>query len=125
VTKAKARPKNSARAFQNASRAAGERRYELCLFVAGTTPLSVAALTNVISVCEEHLPERYDLAVVDVYQQPVRARADQIVAVPTLLKRRPLPVRRLIGDLSDRRQVLAGLDLPADVPAEHEKRSQE
>lgn len=121
ATTAKSARKGRTRAFSAASRVA-ERRYELCLFIAGTTPLSVAALTNVISICEDRLPERYDLVVVDVYQQPARAKAHQIVAVPTLLKNQPLPARRLIGDLSDRVQVLSGLGLPADPPAGNEKR---
>jgi circadian clock protein KaiB len=121
ATRAKTVRKRQTRAF-NATPRLTERRYELCLFIAGTTPLSVAALTNVVSICEEHLPERYDLVVVDVYQQPARAKSHQIIAVPTLLKNQPLPARRLIGDLSDRVQVLSGLGLPADPPAGNEKR---
>jgi circadian clock protein KaiB len=99
-----------------------EERYELCLFIAGTTPGSSAALATVIAVCEERLAERYDLTVVDVYQEPARAKAEQIIAVPTLLKKRPAPVRRLIGDLSDRKQMLIGLGLPPERPTRHAKK---
>src|SRR4051812_43574372 len=87
---------------------AGAEQYELLLFIAGTTPGSSAALATVIATCEELLAERYELVVIDVYQEPARAKAEQIIAVPTLLKKRPLPVRRLIGDLSDRKQLLIG-----------------
>jgi circadian clock protein KaiB len=96
-------------------------RYELQLFIAGTTPLSAAALANVVEVCEERLRGQYDLVVVDIYQEPARARAAQIVAVPTLLKKSPAPMRRLIGDLSDRTQVLSGLGVPAVAHQAHEK----
>jgi circadian clock protein KaiB len=95
-------------------------RYELYLFIAGTTPLSAAALANIVDICEERLTGQCDLVVVDIYQEPARAMAAQIVAVPTLLKKSPLPVRRLIGDLSDRTQVLSGLGLPAAARQTHE-----
>jgi circadian clock protein KaiB len=75
------------------------------------TPRSTRALANLKAICEEHLKGHYDLQVIDVYQQPVLARGDQIIAVPTLIKRLPPPLRRMIGDLSDREQVLIGLDL--------------
>lgn len=105
-----AKPRDAARAFRAAATKA-EERYELCLFIAGTTRLSSAALDTVISICEDRLPNRYDLVVVDVYQQPAQAKVHQVIAVPTLLKKRPGPVRRLVGDLSDRAQVLRGLGL--------------
>jgi circadian clock protein KaiB len=81
------------------------------LYVAGMTPRSARALANIKEICEEHLKGIYALQVIDIYQQPVLAQGDQIIAVPTLLKRLPLPLRRLIGDLSDRERVLIGLDL--------------
>ena len=87
------------------------QRYVLCLYVAGMTPRSVRALANLRSVCDEHLAGRYDLQVVDLYQQPVLARGEQIVALPTLIRRLPPPLRRLIGDLSNRERVLVGLDI--------------
>jgi circadian clock protein KaiB len=81
------------------------------LYVAGMTPRSARAIANIQEICEEHLKGLYVLEVIDIYQQPVLAEGDQIIAVPTLLKKLPLPLRRLIGDLSDRERVLIGLDL--------------
>ncbi len=107
------RRKDSADVFVAAAARASNQRYELTLFIAGTTPLSARALANVVAVCEERLAGRFDLTVVDVYQEPKRAAESQIVAIPTLLKKRPLPLKRLIGDLSDRAAVLRGLELPA------------
>ena len=84
-------------------------RYSLRLFVTGTTPKSARAIQNIRAICEEQLHDRYDLEVIDIYQHPERIKPDQIVATPTLIKEEPSPVRRLIGDLSDRPRVLAGL----------------
>ena len=75
------------------------------------TPRSTRAIANIKEICEEHLKGRYDLQVIDLYQQPVLAEGDQIIAVPTLIRKLPLPLRRIIGDLSDRERVLVGLDL--------------
>jgi circadian clock protein KaiB len=86
-------------------------QYVLRLYVTGLTPRSVRAITNIKEICEEHLKGRYDLQVIDIYQQPVLARGEQIIAVPTLIKKLPPPLRRIIGDLSDRERVLIGLDL--------------
>lgn len=86
-------------------------RYVLRLYVTGMTPRSARAVRNLRSICDEHLRDRCDLEVIDIYQQPVLTRADQIVAAPTLIRRLPLPMRRIIGDMSDRERVLAGLDL--------------
>ena len=85
----------------------------LRLYVTGLTLRSSQAIARLQSVCEEFLQGRYDLEVIDIYQQPELARSAQLVAAPTLIKELPLPVRRLIGDLSDRRRVLVGLDLPS------------
>src|ERR1035437_2993081 len=85
--------------------------YVLRLYVSGSTSKSALAIENIKRICEQHLKSRYDLQVVDIYQQPSLARDDQIVAVPTLIKRSPLPLRRLIGALSDLKKVLFGLDL--------------
>lgn len=85
--------------------------YELRLYVAGTTPLSTRAIANIKKICAEHLQGRYDLQVIDLYQQPLLAKGDQIIAVPTLIRKLPLPLRRIIGDLSNRERVLIGLDL--------------
>ena len=89
----------------------GKHHYELRLYVTGMTPRSTAALATIKAICEEHLAGRYQLEVIDIYQQPTLASDEQIVACPTLVKRLPAPVRRFIGDLSDRERVLLGLDL--------------
>lgn len=88
-------------------------RFVLRLYVTGTTARSMRAIANLRRLCEQHLAGRYDLQVVDVYQQPELAAREQLVAAPTLVKESPLPLRRLVGDLSDQQRVLAGLDLPA------------
>ncbi len=85
--------------------------YELRLYVAGMTPRSMLAITNIREICAEHLKGRYHLRVIDLYQQPVLAEGEQIVALPTLIRKLPPPLRRIIGDLSDRERVLIGLDL--------------
>lgn len=88
-----------------------EGHYVLLLYVTGNSPRSGEAITNIRAVCDEYLREHYTLEVVDIYQQPVRARDEQIIAAPTLLKRFPLPPKRLIGDLSDRARVVTALNL--------------
>jgi circadian clock protein KaiB len=85
--------------------------YVLRLYVAGTTPNSVRAIENIKRICEEYLKGRYDLEVVDIYQQPMLAKGDQIIAVPTLIKKLPLPLRKYIGDMSTTERILVGLDL--------------
>lgn len=94
-----------------AASAHGAGRYVLRLFVSGLTERSTRAVENVRRICESHLNGRYDLEVIDIYQQPELARGEQIVAAPTLIKTLPLPLRRVIGDLSDTERVLVGLDL--------------
>jgi len=83
----------------------------LRLYVAGQTPNSVQAIENMKRICEEFLKGRYDLEVIDIYQQPLLAKGDQIIAVPTLIKRLPLPLRKFIGDMSATERILVGLDL--------------
>jgi len=91
--------------------------YRLRLFVTGTTPRSARAIQNIRAICEDHLHDRYDLEVIDIYQHPEHVKAEQIVVTPTLVKQFPLPVRKLIGDLSDRDRVLVGLDIvPRQLP---------
>lgn len=90
---------------------APQGHYVLRLYVAGSTPQSSRAIENMAQLCEEHLKGSYDLEVIDLYQHPSLARGEQIIAVPTLIKELPLPLRRLIGDLSDTQRVLVGLDL--------------
>lgn len=86
-------------------------RYLLKLYLAGETPRSRAALANLRSLCEEHLPGQYELIVIDLIQQPKLARTDQILAIPTLVRSLPTPIARIIGDLSDTEQVLMGLNI--------------
>ena len=86
-------------------------KYLLRLYVTGTTGKSVRAIQNVRRICEEHLNGVYDLEVVDIYKNLPLARGDQIIAAPTLIKRLPSPLRRLIGDMSDEQRVLVGLDI--------------
>ena len=85
--------------------------YILRLYITGTTPKSTRAVHNLTKLCQERLAGRYELEVIDIYQQPARASAAPIVAVPALLKELPLPVRTLIGDLSNEQQLIAGLGL--------------
>jgi circadian clock protein KaiB len=86
-------------------------KYILRLYITGLTSRSARTLENLQRFCEKHLAGRYELQVIDVYQQPDLARTEQIVAVPTLIKKLPLPLRRLIGDMSDEERVLIGLDI--------------
>jgi len=79
--------------------------------VTGTTGRSIRAIQNVRRICDEHLPGGYDLEVVDIHKNLALARVDQIIAAPTLIRRLPKPPRRLIGDMTDERRVLIGLDL--------------
>jgi len=90
-----------------------KQHYELRLYVSGSSPRSGLAIANVRSLCDEFLAGRYDLEVIDIYQQPAVAAHEQIIAAPTLIKITPVPSRRLIGDLSDRQKVLIGLNLAA------------
>jgi circadian clock protein KaiB len=88
--------------------------YVLCLYVSGSTPRSARSIYNLRRICEERLSGRYRLEVIDIYQQPELARQEQIIAAPTLVKKLPLPLRKLVGELSDQERVLVGLDLKAD-----------
>jgi circadian clock protein KaiB len=90
---------------------AGDEQYCLRLYVTGTTPKSNGAITNIKRICEAHLKGRYTLEVIDIYQQPVLTKGEQIIAAPTLIKRLPLPLRRFIGEMNDTERILVGLDL--------------
>jgi circadian clock protein KaiB len=92
-------------------REAPATHYVLRLYVTGMTARSVRAVENVRRICSKHLAGAYELQVVDLYQQPDLARQEQVVAAPTLVKKHPLPLRRLVGDMSNERRVLGGLDL--------------
>ena len=85
--------------------------YSLRLYVAGQTPKSVLAFTNLKQICEEHLLGRYEIEIIDLLENPQLARGDQILAVPTLVRRLPEPIKKIIGDLSNTERVLVGLDL--------------
>ena len=86
-------------------------KYILRLYITGTTSRSALALTNLKKICEEYLEGRYELEVIDLYRMPSLAKDEQIIAAPTLIKKLPLPFRRIIGDMSDVEKVLMGLDL--------------
>lgn len=103
--------KRATTALERSSARPGEPQCVLRLYVAGMTPRSGRAIANINEICQEHLKGHYALQVIDLYQQPTLAKGDQIIAVPTLIRKLPLPLRRIIGDLSDRERVLVGLDL--------------
>jgi circadian clock protein KaiB len=90
---------------------ASKEMWNLRLYVAGPTPRAMAALDNLKKLCEEHLAKKYTIEVVDLLKSPQLAKGDQIVAVPTLVRKLPEPVRKIIGDLSNTEKVLVGLDL--------------
>ena len=85
--------------------------YDLRLFITGATPNSVRAVNNIKTICEHHLKGRYSLEIIDVYQQEIAAEQEQLVALPLLIKKMPLPERRMIGDLSNTEKVLKGLGI--------------
>jgi circadian clock protein KaiB len=99
-------------AFEKALKRAALKRakYILRLYVTGSSTRSLRAIYNLKKICDEHLPD-YDLEVIDIYKNPVAAREEQILAAPTLVKRLPEPLRRFVGDLSDTKKVLVGLDI--------------
>jgi circadian clock protein KaiB len=86
-------------------------RYVLRLYVVGLTPRSTLAVERIKAICERYLPKRYELTIIDLYQQPYLARQAQVIAAPTLVKESPLPLRRIIGDMADESRVLRGLDV--------------
>ncbi len=88
-----------------------EGRYVLRLYVTGPTSLARRAILNINAICAEHLRGMYDLEIIDMHQKPALAKDEQILAAPTLIKKLPLPLRRIVGDLSDHDRVLFGLDL--------------
>ena len=102
-------------AHRTATGASDDDIWRLRLYVAGQTPRSLTAFANLRQLCEEHLKGKYEIEVVDLLENPQLARGDQILALPTLVRKLPLPVRRIIGDLSNTERVLVGLDLrPAE-----------
>ena len=88
-----------------------EQRWELRLYVAGQTPKSILALKNITRYCQENLEGRYSIEVIDLLKTPQLAEGDQIIAIPTLIRKVPVPIRKIIGDLSDEEKVLVGLNI--------------
>jgi circadian clock protein KaiB len=99
------KPKSPARSRRT------KKNYELRLYVAGQTPKSLAAFANLKKICEEHLNGQYHIEVIDLLKQPQLASGDQILAIPTLVRKLPEPIKKIIGDLSDTERVLVGLDV--------------
>lgn len=99
--------------FEKSLKAKQERAemYILRLYVTGMTPKSINAIENIRKICEANLKGRYELEVIDIYQQPEFAKKEEIIAAPTLIKKLPLPLRKFIGDMSNKEKILIGLDL--------------
>ena len=105
--------------FEKSLQANGKEKYVLRLYVTGMTPKSINAIENIRKICEENLRGRYELEVIDIYQQPEYAKKEEIIAAPTLIKKLPLPLRKFIGDMSNKERILIGLDL---VPKKDKKK---
>ncbi|UUX93278.1 circadian clock KaiB family protein [Methanoplanus endosymbiosus] len=99
------------RSFEEAIENIGKGNFILTLYITGQTPGSQRAIRNIKKICDEELQGRYELEIIDIYQQPELAKNAELVAAPTLVKTLPAPIRRLVGDMSDRERVLAGLGL--------------
>src|SRR5512145_2040218 len=107
----KQRTLSTKEALEAAARQADQQKYVLRLYIAGLTPKSREAIRTVTAICDEHLAGRYELEVVDIYQQPTLAKGEQIIAAPTLIKELPVPLRRFIGSMANKEKLLVGLDL--------------
>lgn len=105
------RPRTLAQIGKQSAREADPEKWDLRLYVAGQTPRSVAALANLKRICEEHLAGRYNIEVVDLMKHPQLAAGDQILAIPTLVRKLPQPIRKIVGDLRDTERALVGLQL--------------
>jgi circadian clock protein KaiB len=105
--------------FEKALHPTGTEKYVLRLYVTGMTPKSINAIENIRKICEENLQDRYELEVIDIYQQPEYAKKEEIIAAPTLIKKLPLPLRKFIGDMSNTEKILIGLNL---VPKKENKK---
>ena len=103
--------KKSTEEFEKAGAKQDRAKYILRLYVTGMTPKSTRAIDNVQRICEKYMEGFYELKIIDIYQQPRLAKEEQIIATPTLIKKLPLPIRRLIGDMSDTERFLVGIDL--------------
>jgi circadian clock protein KaiB len=112
VKKTSTKPAKSTASKKSPARTRRPKKgYELRLYVAGQTPRSIAAFANLKKICEEHLAGEYHIEVIDLLKEPQLASGDQIVAIPTLVRKLPAPIRKIIGDLSDTERVLVGLNL--------------
>jgi circadian clock protein KaiB len=107
----KKRVKTSTAEFEKAVSMPDRAKYVLRLYITGMTPKSTQAITNIKKICETYLTGRYELKVIDIYQQPQLAAGEQIIATPTLIKKLPLPLRRFIGDMSNTEKFFVGIDL--------------
>ena len=110
------KPKSSTKKFEKAGAGTGSGTYVLRLYVAGATPQSNKAITNLKRICEEYIARRYDLEVINIYQQPTLLEGEQIIATPTLIKKLPLPLRKFIGDMANTEKILLGLDIRKKDP---------
>ncbi len=113
-------PLDSTDEFEAAMETRSKERYVLRLYVTGMTPKSISAIENVRKLCEQYLAGRYELEIVDIYQQPTAAKDEQLIAAPTLIKKLPLPLRKFIGDMSNKEKIIVGLDVVAK-PADKKK----
>jgi circadian clock protein KaiB len=107
----KTKVKSATEEFDETAADLGHDKYMLRLFITGSTARSVLAISNLKKICEEYLEGQYELEVIDLYKNPLLAKEEQIIAAPTLIKKLPLPFRRIIGDMSNEEKVLVGLDL--------------
>lgn len=110
-----AEQETTAQLCDNAADQIGSEKFVLTLFVAGITPRSLSAIENARQLCDEYLKGRYELEIIDIYQEPALAKNAQVIAAPTLVKSLPLPIQRFIGDLSDRDPILVRLSLKKEI----------
>jgi circadian clock protein KaiB len=113
------RPARNKATRTSRARTGGRDIWNLRLYVAGQSPKSIAAMTNLKRICEQHLPGQYKIEVVDLMRNPQLAAGDQILAVPTLVRKLPEPVRKIVGDLSNTERALVGLQLRPWRPEDH------
>jgi circadian clock protein KaiB len=106
--------KNEMRKFEDPINKSKSKKYVLRLYITGMTPNSKKAVANIRKICDEYLEGRFELEIIDIYQKPHLAEGEQILAAPTLIKKLPLPLKRLIGDMSNTEKVLLGLDLKGE-----------
>ena len=111
ATRKTAMKKASVKKAPKAANRPGRERWNLRLYVAGQTPKSLDAFANLKQICEDHLAGQYSIEIIDLLERPSLAKGDQILAIPTLVRKLPTPIKKIIGDLSDTERVLVGLDL--------------